>query len=31
MEEVFSRRKVLTPKELRWLNERSDLMGFTDA
>ena len=27
MEEVFSRRKVVTPQELRWLNERSDLMG----
>ncbi len=27
MEEVFSRRKVLEPKELRVLNERSDLMG----
>ena len=27
MEEVFSRRKVLTPQDLRWLNERSDLAG----
>ena len=27
MEEVFSRRKVVTTQELRWLNERSDLMG----
>ena len=28
MDEVFSRRKVLTPEELRWLNARSDLAGW---
>ena len=28
MDEVFSRRKVLTPEELRWLNVRSDLAGW---
>ena len=28
MDEVFSRRKIVTPQELRELNERSDLMGL---
>lgn len=28
MEEVFSRRKILDAKELRYLNERSDVMGW---
>jgi len=28
MEEVFSRRKIVTPAELKELNERSDLMGI---
>lgn len=28
MEEVFSRRKIVTPVELKELNERSDLMGM---
>ena len=29
MEEVFSRRKILTPQDLKELNERSDLMGWS--
>jgi len=28
MEEVFSRRKIVTPAELKELNERSDMMGW---